>query len=146
MLLCCLYSEFQYVWCHYFKWYMITIIHWLSIYTSMKHSLFLLKTLWACAKLFRHPVWHYNKSIYASLLIKMLSIINPSLACLVLLLSVVNNFYLITSFSFNYIVVIIVCISFGSSVINLIWIQKHCFTIQSLIKWNFIQKIMKGPA
>jgi hypothetical protein len=38
---------------------------------------------------------------------------------LVLLLSVVNNFQLIMSFDFNYIVVIIVCIAFGSSVINL---------------------------
>jgi hypothetical protein len=37
---------------------------------------------------------------------------------LVLLLSVVNNFQLITSFSFNYLVVIIVCIAFESSVIN----------------------------
>jgi hypothetical protein len=37
----------------------------------------------------------------------------------VLLLSVVNNFQLIISFSFNYIVVIIVCIAFESSLINL---------------------------
>jgi hypothetical protein len=39
---------------------------------------------------------------------------------LVLLLSVVNNFLLITSFSFNNLVVLIVCIAFESSVINLI--------------------------
>ncbi len=36
-----------------------------------------------------------------------------------LLLSVVNNFLLITSFSFNYLVVIIVCIAFESAVIKL---------------------------
>ncbi len=58
-------------------------------------------------------------SVYASLLIKTLSIPNPSLLGLVLLLSVVNSFQLIISFSFNYIVVIIVCITFESSVINL---------------------------
>ncbi len=86
----------------------------------MKHYLLLLKTFSACAQLFRHPVWHKNKSNYASVLIKMLSIINPSLACLVLLLYVANSFYLITSFSFNYIVVIIVCVAFESSVLNLI--------------------------
>ncbi len=66
--------------------YTIMIIQSLSIYTSMKHSLLLLKTFSACAQLFRHPVWHWNKSIYTSLLIKRLSIINPSLACLGLLL------------------------------------------------------------
>jgi hypothetical protein len=38
---------------------------------------------------------------------------------LVLLLSVVNNFQLIISFSFNYLVVIVVCIAFESSAINL---------------------------
>jgi hypothetical protein len=41
-----------------------------------------------------------------------MSIPNPSLLCLVLLLSVVNNFQLINSFSFNYLVLIIVCIPF----------------------------------
>jgi hypothetical protein len=61
-----------------------------------------------------------NESTHASLLIKTLSITNPSLACLVLLLSVVNNFYLITLSSFNYLVLSIVCIAFESSVINLI--------------------------
>ncbi len=44
--------------------------------------------------------------------------------------SVVDNFQLITSFSFNYRVVIIVCIAFESSVINLIQIQKHHYTIE----------------
>ncbi len=78
--------------------YTITITNWLSIYTSMKHSMPLTKTISPCASLFRHPVWCYNKSICASLLIKTMSISNPSLACLVLLLSVVNNFILITSF------------------------------------------------
>ncbi len=72
--------------------YTITIIHRLSIYTSMKHSPLLLKTFSACGPLFRHPVWRQNKSVYASLLIETLSIINPNLACLVFLLSVVNNF------------------------------------------------------
>jgi hypothetical protein len=48
-----------------------------------------------------------------------LSIPNPSLLCLVLLLSVVNNFQLIISFTFNYLAVIVVCIAFESSVINL---------------------------
>ena len=86
----------------------------------MKHSLPLLETFSACAQLCRHPVWHYNKSVYSSLLIKTLSIKNPSLASLVLLLSVVNNLYLTTSFSFNYLVVIIVCIVFESSVLNVI--------------------------
>ncbi len=62
-------------------------------------------------------------------LIKTLSIQNPSLSCLVTLLSVVNNFSLITSFSFNYLVVIIVRIAFKSSVINLINTKNHCFTI-----------------
>ncbi len=38
--------------------YTITVIHRLLIYTSMKHSLLLLKTFSACAPLFRHPVWH----------------------------------------------------------------------------------------
>jgi hypothetical protein len=38
----------------------------------------------------------------------------------VLILSVVNNFQLIISFSFNYLVVIIVCIAFESSIVNLI--------------------------
>jgi hypothetical protein len=60
------------------------------------------------------------KSVYASLLIKTLSIPNSSLTCLLLLLSVVNNFYFITSFSFNYLVVIIVCTAFESSALNLI--------------------------
>jgi hypothetical protein len=60
------------------------------------------------------------KVFYTSLLIYTLSITNPSLTCLVLLLSVLNNFQLKTSFSFNYIVVIIVCIAFESSVVNLI--------------------------
>jgi hypothetical protein len=109
------------------------IIHPLSIYTSMKHSLLLLKTFSACALLFRYPVWQKNKSVYASLLIKTLSIINPSYASLVLLLSVVNNFQLITSFSFINLVVIIVCIAYESSVINLIWIQKHRCLISVLI-------------
>jgi hypothetical protein len=43
-----------------FQWrhkYTITIIHWLSIYTSMKHSLLLLETFSACTQLFRQPVW-----------------------------------------------------------------------------------------
>jgi hypothetical protein len=34
----------------------IMIIHQLSIYTSMKHSLLLLETFSTCAQLFRHPV------------------------------------------------------------------------------------------
>ncbi len=59
--------------------YVYIYIHRLLIYTSMKYSLLLLKTFSPCAQIFR-------------LLIKMLSTINPSLACLVLLLSVVNNF------------------------------------------------------
>jgi hypothetical protein len=49
-----------------------------------------------------------------------LSIPNPSLLCLVPLLSVVNNFQLIMSFIFNYIVVIIVCTASESSGVNLI--------------------------
>ncbi len=69
--------------------YTITILHQLLIYTSKKHSLLSTWTFGACASLFRHPVWLLNKSIYASLLIKMLSFANPSLACLVLFLSVV---------------------------------------------------------
>ncbi len=56
------------------------------------------------------------KAFNASLLIKTLSIPNPSLLCLVLL-SVVNNFQLIISFSFNYLV--IVCVAVEPSVINL---------------------------
>ncbi len=41
-----------------FLWYryMITMIHQLSISTSLKHSVLLLKTFSACAQLFRHPV------------------------------------------------------------------------------------------
>ncbi len=46
--------------------------------------------------------------------------LSQTLTCLVLLLSVVNNFKLITSISFNYLAVIIVSIAFESSVLNLI--------------------------
>ena len=62
---------------------------------------------------------------------------NPSLLCLVLLLSVVNNFQLIISFSFNYIAVIIVCVAFESSVINLTWTKKHHFTIFFMLNSHF---------
>ncbi len=75
------------------RYYTITILHQLLIYTSMKHSLLLTQTFRACISLFGHPVWHYNKSIYTYLLIKMLSITIPCQACLVLCLSIVNNFY-----------------------------------------------------
>ncbi len=61
--------------------YTITTLHQLLIYTSKKHSRLSTWTFGACASLFRHPVWLLNKRIYASLLIKMLSITNPSLAC-----------------------------------------------------------------
>jgi len=37
-------------------YYTITIIHQLSIYTSMKYSIFLLKIFSACPQFFRHPV------------------------------------------------------------------------------------------
>ncbi len=114
--------------------YMIMILHHLFIFTSMKHSLLQTQTFSTCTSLFRHPVQCYNKSIYTSLLIKMLPVTNPSLACLVLLLSVVNNFLLKTSTSFNYLVVIIVCIAFESSVVNLISKQKHCFTLTSKMR------------
>ncbi len=105
------------------------ILHRLSKNSSMNHSIFQTSNKALALWLFRHPVWHWNKSVYASLLFKTLSITNPSLVCLVLLLSVVNNFLLITSFSFNCLVVIIVWISFESWVTNLILTKKHCFTI-----------------
>jgi hypothetical protein len=38
--------------------YMITILHQLSIYTSMKYSLLQTLKISACASFFRHPVWH----------------------------------------------------------------------------------------
>jgi hypothetical protein len=60
-------------------------------------------------------------SLLTSLLIKTLSIPKPKPNLLGASSSVVNTFLIkITSFSFNYIVVIIVCIAFESSVINLI--------------------------
>ncbi len=96
------------------------ILHQLSIFTSVNHSLFQTSNKALALKLFRHPVRCQNKHIFASLLIQTLSIANPSLACLLLLLYVVNNFKLITSPSFNYLVVIIVRTAFESSVINLI--------------------------
>ncbi len=65
----------------------------------MNPSLLFLKLSRAHAQLFRHPIQRKNKSVYISLLIMMLKII---------------------TFSFNYIVVILVCIAFKSSVINLI--------------------------
>ncbi len=60
-------------------------------------------------------------SLLTSLLIKTLSIPKPKPNLLGASSSVVKTFLIkITSFSFNYIVVIIVCIAFESSVINLI--------------------------
>ncbi len=38
----------------------------------MKHSLLQTLKISACTFIFRHPVLHWNKSVYASLLIKML--------------------------------------------------------------------------
>jgi hypothetical protein len=72
--------------------YMIMILHRLSIYTFMKYSLLQTSNKRTCTSLFRHPVLRWNKSICASLLIKTLSIHNPSLLCLVHLFSAVNNF------------------------------------------------------
>ncbi len=65
---------------------MITINHRLSIYTSRKHSLLSLKLLPLALNSLDILSDITNKSIYASLLIKTLSIPNPSLTCLVLLL------------------------------------------------------------
>ncbi len=57
-------------------WY---ILLWTIIYSFSKFQR-------AHSQFFRHPVWHLNKSIYTSLLLKTLYITNPILACLVLLL------------------------------------------------------------
>ncbi len=65
--------------------YIITILHWLSIYTSMKHSLLQISFKIVCTSLFRHPVWCLNKNVYASLLIQTIRLLNPTLLCLVLL-------------------------------------------------------------
>ncbi len=51
----------------------------------MKHCLLLLKLLTVVLNSLDTLSDDYNKSIYSSLLIKTLSITNPSLACLVLL-------------------------------------------------------------
>ncbi len=84
------------------------IKHRLAIYTSMKHSLLLI-TFKALALHSLDTLSDVRMKAFT----KTLSISNPSLLCLVLLLSVVNHFQLIISFSFNYIVVIIVCIAFN---------------------------------
>jgi nucleoside diphosphate kinase len=64
------------------NYYTKAILHRLSIYTSMKHSLLLNQ---AFTTLVIHSLDTLSdvriKSIYVSLLIKMLSITNPSLAC-----------------------------------------------------------------
>ncbi len=65
--------------------YTIMIIHWLLIYASMKHSLLYLKLLALALNSLDTLSDIRIKAVYASLLIQMLSIPNPSLACLVLL-------------------------------------------------------------
>jgi hypothetical protein len=66
--------------------YTIMIKHRLSIYTLMEHSLLSPKLLALALNSLDTLSDIRIKSIYASRLIKMLSITNPSLACLVLLL------------------------------------------------------------
>ncbi len=68
------------------------IIHRLLIYTSMKHSLLSLKLLAHALNSLDTLSDVRIKAFTLLFYIKMLSITNPNLACLVLLLSVVNNF------------------------------------------------------
>jgi hypothetical protein len=89
--------------------YTIMILHRLSIYSSMKHYLlsthiFVLHSLDTLSDV-RIKVFN------ASLLITM-QYHKPKPSLLGASLSVVNNFSLISSFSFNYLAVIIVCIAF----------------------------------
>ncbi len=67
------------------------ISHQLSIYTSMEPSLLLLKLSVLALNSLDTLSDVRIKVFNTSLLIKMLSTQNPSLTCLVLLLSVVNN-------------------------------------------------------
>ncbi len=75
-------------------YYTIMILDWLSVYTSVKHSLLLTLKISTCAFIFRHPVSHWNKSI--TLLFKLRHSVYPKPKTTLLRASssVVNNFQL----------------------------------------------------
>ncbi len=68
----------------------IMILHQLLIYTSTKHFLIQTSIKSTHSSLFRQPVWHSNKSVYAFLLIKI--VFKTKAYFDGVLLSVVNNF------------------------------------------------------